>query len=151
MLKKAIFKVVILVLVVGLAACMGSKPVEDTTPSMSDAEISEELLGKVWVAEYIQGKPVVDASHTSIIFNADNSVKGRGGCNSYAGRYTLENGAIMFSPLAATMKMCAPALDDQEIRFFKALEGKQTIWFKNGLLHMSTDGESPSIFSVYNN
>lgn len=139
---------VVLLLLAGLMACYG-KSVEPQTPSMSDEELSAMLIGKVWVAESIQGDPVADMTHTSMIFNEDGTVRGRGGCNTYAGRYTLTNGSIMFSPLAATMKMCIPALEDQEERFFKALEGRQTVWFEKGLLHLATGGESPCIFAVH--
>lgn len=138
----------VLLLMGGLVAC-GGKSVEPQTPSMNDEELTAMLIGKVWVAESIQGDPVADMTHTSMVFNEDGSVRGRGGCNTYAGRYTLANGGIMFSPLAATMKMCVPALEDQEERFFKAMEGKQTVWFENGLLHLSTGSGPPCVFAEH--
>lgn len=136
-------------MVVGLAACSGAKSVETESPAMSDEAIYETLLGRVWVAEFIAGDPVVDGSHTSMVFNADGAVRGRGGCNSYAGRFTLENGTILFSPFAATMKACIPALEDQEHRFFEALEGRQRVWFENDLLHLAAEGESPTVLAIH--
>lgn len=145
---KSLVWVVALVVLTGMGACSGGKTVEPEAGPMSDEAIRDVLLGRVWVAEFIAGDPVVDASHTSMVFNEDGTVRGRGGCNVYAGRFTLENGTILFSPFATTMKACPPALEDQEDRFFEAMEGRQRIWFDKDLLHLAPDGEAPTVLAA---
>jgi len=130
-----------------IAACAG-KQVTPVEPVMSDADRITALAGKVWVAEYIHGQPVVDMSHTSMIFTTDGGVKGNSGCNTYGGSYTLKDGSITFGPMAATLRMCADALGDQEMRFFQSLGSAQTVSFENGLLHLNPAEGKPSIFAV---
>ncbi|WP_319471951.1 META domain-containing protein [uncultured Pseudodesulfovibrio sp.] len=129
-----------------LTACAGKKAVSEDA-AMSDADLLAQLAGRAWVAEYIDGLPVVDMSHTSMVFSTDGKVKGTGGCNSYSGGYTLENGRISFTPFATTMRSCVPALNDQEMRFFSFLNGKLIVKFKSGLLYLVSEEGKPSIFS----
>ncbi|MGO1118429.1 META domain-containing protein [Rhodovibrionaceae bacterium A322] len=103
------------------------------------------LYGKTWVAESIFGKPVVDASRSSIEFQPDGKVNGRGGCNSYFGTYEIDQGILSFGPLGATRMACAPALDDQEMRFFDALSRGLDIKTKNGGLYLFAEGESAPV------
>jgi len=117
---------------------------------MDDATIISHLAGKVWVAEYIHGKPVIDMSHTSMVFAENGTVKGRGGCNSFSGTYELKDGTISFGHMAATMKLCPEAINDQEFRFFQSLKDKHAVSFRDGLLILTPDSGSPSSFAVHN-
>ena len=139
----------ILAILICLSAC-AVKQDEPVDIPMSDAEIKMELAGKVWVAEYLLGLPVVDMSHTSMVFSASDEVRGRGGCNPYGGNYSVKDGMISFGPMAATMRMCGKALGDQETRFFRSLAEPLTISFENGLLHLVPAGGEASIFAVQN-
>lgn len=138
-------------LVVALCSLMACAARQETVreTEMSDADIISHLAGPVWVAEYIHGAPVVDMSHTSMVFTTDGSVAGSGGCNRFKGKYEIKNGAISFSPLAATMKMCVEALSDQEMRFFQSLADSQAVFFEKGLLHFSPAEGKPSVFAVH--
>lgn len=109
-----------------------------------------DFMGKEWVAEYILGAPVIDMSHSSIQLNEDGSVTGNGGCNAYTGSYTLEGNILTFGPMAATMKMCAEALSDQEMRFFQSLAAPLTIKMENGLLNLVPAKGKPSVFAIQN-
>lgn len=119
-------------------------------PVMDDSTILSRLAGNVWVAEYIHGRPVLDMSHTSMVFSTEGTVKGRGGCNSYSGDYALKNGVITFSHMAATMKMCPQAINEQESRFFDSLNSEHAVSFKNGLLVLTPKSGPPSSFAVHN-
>lgn len=133
-----------------LHACApATKAPEQVPAAPDDAELVSMLAGRVWVAERIHGRPVVDMSHTSMVFTTDGRVSGRGGCNSYTGSYSLDNGVISFPPMAATMRMCAPALEDQETRFFRSLSEPQAVSFQNGLLYLTPSGGEPSVFAEH--
>lgn len=136
----------LLVFVVSLAACAVRQ--QTATSVVSDADLIAALADRVWVAEYIHGRPVVDMSHTSMVFTTDDNVNGSGGCNAYSGSYTLKNGKISFGPLASTMRMCAEALSDQEMRFHQSLSAPQKVSFENGLLKLTPAEGEPSIFAV---
>ncbi len=59
------------------------------------------------------------------------------GCNRYAGAVEIDGKSISFGPLAGTRRACAPALMDQETRFYQALE-RVARWkvADTGLLHL---------------
>jgi len=79
------------------------------------------IVGPVWVAEEIAGAPASGAAPITLQLGADGNASGRGGCNGYGGPYTLAGDALRFGPLAATKMACAPALMDQEQRYFDTL------------------------------
>ena len=70
--------IAILIVLFCLSAC-AVKQDEPVDMPIGDTEIKAELVGKVWVAEYILGLPVIDMSHTSMVFSENDEVKGRGG------------------------------------------------------------------------
>lgn len=141
----------ICLLLLAIAACTGAKPVAPVAePVMSDAEIITQLAGRIWVAEYIHGRPVIDMSHSSMVFTTEGLINGLGGCNNYRGNYTIKNGTITVPPVAATMKMCPPAISKQEDRFFHSMTQEQQVTFKNGLLYLTPKDGEPSVFSPRN-
>jgi len=79
------------------------------------------IVGPVWVAQEIAGTPVSGEAPITLQLGADGRASGRGGCNGYGGPYTLAGDAITFGPLAATKMACAPAVMDQEQRYFDML------------------------------
>lgn len=139
---------IVLLALLGWAGGCAKKQPPAAPPVISDAELVESLAGRAWVAEYIHGLPAIDMSHTSMVFTTNGGVKGSGGCNSYGGSYTLKDGTITFSPMASTMKMCAPALSDQEMRFFQSLAEPQAVSFENGLLRFTPAEGKPSVFAA---
>lgn len=133
----------------GLAACSVHKEPVGPAP-MDDAQLISILAGRLWVAESIHGRPVIDMSHTAMVFTTNGVVNGSGGCNAFTGNYALENGVITFPPLAVTMKMCAPALNTQEAAFIQSLKEPQKVSFSRGLLLFTPDNGAPSVFAVQN-
>ena len=79
------------------------------------------IVGPVWVAEEIAGAAVSGEAPITLLLGAGGRASGRGGCNGYGGSYTLAGDALHFGPLAATKMACAPALMDQEQRYFDTL------------------------------
>jgi heat shock protein HslJ len=107
-----------------------------------------ELTGTTWRAATIVGRPVIDSSASTITFEADGRVHGGGGCNRYFGAATIAGEQVSFGPIGSTRMACAPALMDQEARFFRALESAQR-WSldERGLLLIHSAGaDEPSRF-----
>jgi heat shock protein HslJ len=91
--------------------------------------------------EDIDGRGVIDNSHTTIEFKAEGQVSGDTGCNRYFGTVEIGDGTIAAGPLAGTRKACAAALMDQEAKFFQAMD-KVSRWeiAATGLLHLRDGG-----------
>lgn len=85
-------------------------------------EPSSLLTGPAWVVEDIAGGGVIDASRVTLDFRPDGSLAGRASCNRYTARFELTGENLTVSPAASTRMACAPALMEQEQRFFEALE-----------------------------
>lgn len=75
-----------------------------------------------WLAEDIGGGGVIDRLETTLEIEPSGAVSGFGGCNRFRGHAEISGAAISFGPLAATRKMCPPAIFDQETKFFRALD-----------------------------
>jgi heat shock protein HslJ len=96
-----------------------------------------ELTDTEWWVEDIDGKGVIDMSHTTLQFLEQGGVVGDTGCNSYRGSAEVSGTSISFGPMAGTRKACAPSLMDQEMKFYQAIE-KVVSWevADTGLLHL---------------
>jgi len=126
-----------------LSGCMAQK-------NQPVADLESQLVDREWVAEYILDQPVIDSSHSSIVFTEDGAVSGMGGCNRFNGQYTLTDGKVALGPLATTMMACVPPLDDQEIRFFQSLSEPLAVKFENGLLYLVAADGRKSVFAIQN-
>jgi putative lipoprotein len=119
--------------------------------SAADEPDQRELTGTTWRAETITGRPVIDSSASTISFEPDGRVHGRGGCNRYFGAAAIDGERISFGALGSTKIACAPALMDQEARFFRALESAER-WRldEHGLLLIDSAGAAePSRFAPF--
>ena len=123
-----------------LGACSQKQPVTAVDP--------KSLGGAPWVLEDLLGRGVIDNSHTTLQFMSSGKVSGRGGCNNYTGSVAIQGSAITFTPMAATMMACAPALMEQETSYFSALTRADSIGMdKTGALLIHVKGESkPLLF-----
>ena len=99
--------------------------------------IEFELTGTEWWVEDIDGKGVIDMSHTTLQFQEQGGVTGDTGCNRYRGSAEISGTSISFGPMAGTRKACAPSLMDQEMKFYQAV-AKVVSWevANTGLLHL---------------
>ena len=64
---------------------------------------------------------MIDNARATLEFRDSARVAGRGSCNQFSGPVTVRDSTISFGPLAATRMACAPAVMDQESRYFKGL------------------------------
>jgi heat shock protein HslJ/membrane-bound inhibitor of C-type lysozyme len=84
------------------------------------------LIGAEWIVEDINGGGVIDNSRASLSFGEDGRVSGSSSCNRYSAEYALTGEGLTVSRAAATMMACAPALMDQEQKFFEVLNAVST-------------------------
>lgn len=74
-----------------------------------------------WQVEFIGNRPIVDRSHTELVFQADGSLSGSTGCNRFTTRYRIRGDLLMLEPIAVTRRSCIPALGEQESRYLDIL------------------------------
>ncbi len=79
------------------------------------------LTGGEWIVEDINNGGVIDNSRASLNFDEAGRVAGMSSCNSYGAEYTLTGEGLSIGRAAATLRACAPALMDQERKFFDTL------------------------------
>lgn len=110
-------------------------------------------LSATWVVEDINGTGAIDNLQTTLEIRTDGSYGGNGGCNTYRGNLKFgKEGEVTFAPAAATRKMCAPAVMDQEQKFFDALGTVKSWKLENGELHLADkDGGHALRLSVLKN
>lgn len=101
-----------------LGACASTPPALET--------------GRAYRVEWIGERPLIDSSHLTITFEQDGRAYGTGGCNHWFAGYGVEDGILRFSQIGSTRRACAPALMEQEQRFFEAL-GAVRRWDRSSL------------------
>ena len=130
----------------GAAAVALGMPMASVECRAANKRAAPQLAGTTWRAETIMGREVVDASTSTITFEADSGVNGRGGCNRYFGASTIAGDQLSFGALGSTKMASAKALMDQETRFFRALGSARrwTIDEEDGLLLIHSAGADQS-------
>jgi heat shock protein HslJ len=73
------------------------------------------------VVEDLDHRGIIDRSRLTLAFDADGRVSGRGGCNTFTGRYVLSGEALTIHEAVFTQKACVSALMAQEARFIGLL------------------------------
>ncbi|THF87229.1 META domain-containing protein [Deinococcus sp. KSM4-11] len=72
-------------------------------------------------------------------FGADGRVSGSGGCNTFMGRFSVEDDTLAIGPLAATRRACAtPDLQRQEQTYLNDLQHVRTFQVGGALLTLVT-------------
>lgn len=74
-----------------------------------------------YVLEWIGERPLMDYSHLTLTLAEDGRAYGNGGCNHWFAQYQLQGDKLSFGSIGSTRKLCAPALMEQEKRFFEVL------------------------------
>ncbi len=83
-----------------------------------------KLTGTKWVLAEVNGKPASPGQGESVhlVLHKKGKVTGSTGCNNLAGGYIASEGALQFTPAAATMKMCSAPVMEQEQAVQAALQ-----------------------------
>lgn len=127
------------------AAGCGSKEAAPVDPEV----VKKELLDKVWVCESMFRRPINGDIPLTLKFQADGTVSGSGGCNTFTGTYTMDGESLSFGPLAATKKMCGPAASEQEFTYFRFLAQINKFKVEDEELELFADEQTaPMFFNV---
>ncbi len=131
-MKNALF--LILIFGLTLSACAAQPGQADT------------LVGMWRLLSYGEADRLVTAHQDSepmLTFNADGTVGGNFGCNSFGGDYKSTRGGIEFGPLASTLMACFPEeLMTQESETLAILSGRVDYAIVNGILTITnSDGK----------
>lgn len=90
--------------------------------SLFGASSTALQTGEEYIVEWIGERPLIDRSHLTLQLDAKQQrVHGMAGCNTWFGTYRLAGDKLHISHIAATRKLCAPALMEQEQRYLAAL------------------------------
>lgn len=127
-------------LLLAIAACAGGEMEGPPAPSGPPAA----LLEGTWRAEEIGGDKSLAAAQPTLRFAADGRAGGSGGCNTYVGPVSIDGDAMTFGRLASTRKACAPAMLDQEQKFFIALAGARSFSIVGAQLTLRDAAGRPS-------
>jgi heat shock protein HslJ len=113
------------------------------------------LVGTTWTLTSIASgdavMSVVSGTQITVVFAADETVSGSGGCNRFSGTYTLAGDRLSFSSLATTKMACAGYVMTQEQVFLDAMgevasytiDGAQlSVLDGSGAMLLSFDGTS---------
>lgn len=129
--------------------------IESTVSSTADmSALVEGLVGTQWLLEDLNGSGVIDNAQSTLVFveqgesSSETRIGGSGGCNRYFSQLTAEAERISISAIGSTRMACAPALMDQESRFFQALQTANRIELDGPYLRIYSDGiEQPLRFT----
>jgi heat shock protein HslJ len=119
-----------------ISACMTAKT--NTT--------KEEITNRYWKLTALNGEPVVPVPNGGRephmrLNPADQRVSGNGGCNSFGGKFSLqENNGISFSQVFSTQMACDNLAT--EAAFFKALNAANEYRVLNDTLWLKKKGDS---------
>lgn len=104
-----------------------------TAPAAAAAASATKLRGTRWVLAEVNSQPAQPGQGQSVHLRLHKKGKltGSTGCNTLAGSYIASEGALQFTPGATTMKMCSPAVAQQEQAFLAALKAT-TAYKMNG-------------------
>ena len=111
-------------------------------------EAKIELTGSAWTLisfeTYTGVIPAVKEAPATLAFSTAGIQAGRlsgsGGCNRFAGSYTMIGERLRLGPLAVTRMMCDPIRMDQEDRFLHALSTVERCTLSQGELHIVYTG-----------
>jgi heat shock protein HslJ len=116
-----------LVAVAAVAGCDTSEGRSADAALLVTPELSE-LTDSTWVADAIvdPDRALVPGSSISMTFT-DDSVSADAGCNTLRGPASVDDGELVVSELAATLKACADPLADQDAWLTSFLTSRPTI------------------------
>jgi heat shock protein HslJ len=105
------------------------------------------LTGTKWVAESINGKPVIEPGGVTLTVS-DERVTGRSGCNTYFGAAEHKNGMLKVGSIGATKMACMrDGLMQQESEYLNTLQASQTYAVQGGDRLTLTGPSGTLIFS----
>ncbi|MEM6672178.1 MAG: YbaY family lipoprotein [Planctomycetota bacterium] len=129
------------VIAVGLLLAATVSCVSSSDASESGSVGPTQLEG-AWTVEFVEGRPVIDASAAHFVFWEGGSIGGNASCGSLRGSWSLDGESLEVKASRAGRTQCVPALLEQEERLVPALRRAERAALENGLLVLTTsDGD----------
>jgi heat shock protein HslJ len=94
-------------------------------------EGSWEIIGYLMASGHGFAGTLADTQPTAV-FDADGTVSGSTGCNSFRGKYTIEGTSIKVGPLLTTRMACQPDVAEQEAGIVQALQAATSFLIVHG-------------------
>ena len=98
--------------------------------------------GTGWAVTSIDEEPIEVDDPPTIAFGQDGSVSGGAGVNRFTGTWSLDEGVLVFGPLATTRMAGPPERMDLERRFLDVLGARCTVVRPGDQLSLTSDGGS---------
>ena len=118
-----------------------------TACALPGAPGTAPLVGSEWRLEDLGGRGVLDRVQATLAFPEAGRVAGNSSCNRFFGSYTLMQYRIALGQLGGTRMACAPAVDEQEMRYLDALQKAQRLEVRGTTMLMHVQGlEKPLRF-----
>jgi heat shock protein HslJ len=116
-----------LVLALALAACATSEARGESV-GLAHAPALTDLGGGAWVADNILDPKVslVPGSRITMTFH-DGSLSAKAGCNTMRGHAAIDDGHLVVTAVASTLKGCSDALSRQDAWLSKFLASRPSI------------------------
>jgi heat shock protein HslJ len=112
--------------------------------SSNSVQMSEHLADTEWLLEKLGDTNVIGRpQNLTLGFVSTDRIRGQGGCNSYSAKSQIEGDQLKVETLISTKKACVdPKLQDQENRYFRALESAQRVSLEGSDLLIYSEGLS---------
>jgi heat shock protein HslJ len=131
-MRRTVFRLALALYALALAGC-----------AAPDATTGETLANTAWVAESIDGKPVLPDARSTLRFFDRQYAGGSLGCNAYSTTYFTSGGGLRFGAIAPTNNACAPEVMEQEARFRAVLEATRSVRHEqSGMLLIDGEGRA---------
>ena len=102
---------------------------------------SATLLGTKWRVKEINDKDVLKDVEVTLEFIEEGSFGGKGSCNSFSGQVTITGARLKFSQIVSTKMACSSKINDQERRYFTALERAYSYEIKGDYLTIYSESK----------
>ncbi|HEY3065478.1 MAG TPA: META domain-containing protein [Methylomirabilota bacterium] len=84
------------------------------------------LIGTSWLAQEIDGRPVLERINPTLTFESAQRIVGNTACNRYFGGLELGDGVVKLKPTGTTRMACPTPVMEQERAFLAALNATTT-------------------------
>jgi putative lipoprotein len=93
------------------------------------ADVKATILETDWRAAEINGAAITGALTVELRIEAGGAALGRGGCNRFTTKASIEHDMISFAPIGSTRMACSQDAMRVEASFFDALEATRRFSF----------------------
>lgn len=115
---------------------------EERGLTVTDSAPQNPLAGTRWKATSVNGQSVLNGTTLTAGFEADGTLNGSAGCNSYSTRYLADNNLLSIFPPSSSSAFCGEpeGIMEQEQNFLAALQSANSFSLEGGQLYINDAG-----------